>query len=229
MIVHTMTHEQMVLEARKDYPALRNKCTEPLRKLRKEHLKDRQGELLHMFTWTSPARKNNWLIVLRFTKATISTYTLAWFPDKQGKLAAVFTSSSGLAYYIDAHVFQRFGERFDPDETPLERLQSFFLENHMYSVEVDAPRGEHCWSVNIGANQGLGRGTWDTRTNIVHWGTFVNHGQLFPNQADSMERMDLERVFMGMSPGQRTHLLNLAEKSDPVVAAFLKEWEGRAA
>ena len=40
MILHTMTPAQLVLEARKDLPALRNKLVAPVIRLRKEHAFD---------------------------------------------------------------------------------------------------------------------------------------------------------------------------------------------
>lgn len=228
MIVHTMTHEQMVLEARKDIQAMRNKCTGPMRKLRRELFASKHDTLLHLFHWKSLS-KNNWLVLIKHSKKRTLILSLAWFPDKEGKLAALWTTGAGNSFYIDSHVFERFGERFVPDESPIERLQSFFLENHIYSFEATDQIGEDRHEVSIGANQGLGLGQWDRSTDIIHWRTFVNHGQLFSNQEISMERMDWDRMLLEMSPGQRQHLIALTEKNDPQVAAFLKQWEVRAA
>ena len=228
MIVHTMTHERMVLEARKDIQAMRNKCTEPMRKLRRELFASKHDTLLHLFDWKSP-NKNNWLVLIRHSKKRTLILSLAWFPDREGKLAALWTTGAGMAFYIDSHVFERFGERFVPDEIPIERMQSFFLENHLFSFEPTVQKSEDRFEVSIGANQGMGLGEWDRSTDIIHWRTFVNHGQLFENQEIAMERMDWDRVLLDMSPGQRKHLIALAEKNDPEVAAFLKQRQGRAA
>lgn len=228
MIVHTMTHAEMVLDARKDIQAMRNKCTEPLRKLRRELFASKHDTLLHLFDWKSP-NKNNWLVLIRHSKKRSLTLSLAWFPDKEEKLAALWVTGAGIAYYIDSHVFERFGERFDPDQIPLDRLVSFFLENHVFSVEPTAQKGEQLFEVNIGANQGLGLGEWDRSTDIVHWRTFVNHGQLFSNQEVAMERMDWDRVLLDMTPGQRQHLISVADKRDPQLAAFLRTRFAKAA
>lgn len=228
MIVHTMTHAEMVLDARKDIQAMRNKCTEPLRKLRRELIASKHDTLLHLFDWKSP-NKNNWLVLLRHSKKRTLTLSLAWFYDREGKLAALWTTGAGISFYIDSHVFERFGERFAPDQTPLERIQQFFLENHLFSYEPTKQLDEDRFEVSIGLNQGLGLGEWNDRTSIVHWRTFVNHGQLFSNQEVAMERMDWDRVLLDMSPGQRQHLITLAEKQAPDVAAFLKTRFGKAA
>ncbi len=187
MIIHTMTHERMVREARKDFSALRNACVAPIQKLRREQLLDPAADLLHMVPWTSP-RKNNWLVVLQMRYGLLHTSALAYFPDANGGLAAVWTEHTGHAFIIDPQVFQDFGDRPFPDETMVERVQSFFLENHAFSIEVDAPHGEHGWNVNIATDHGLGSGVWDTRTDIVHWQTFVHISQLFNDKADAMRR-----------------------------------------
>ncbi len=228
MIVHTMSHAQMVLDARKDIQAMRNTCIEPLRKLRRELFASEDDTLLHLFDWKSP-NKNNWLVLIRHSKKRTMILSLAWFPDKEGKLAALWATGAGMAFYIDPHVFERFDERFVPDEIPIERLQSFFLENHLFSFEPTGQKSEQLYEVSIGANQGLGLGVWDRSTDIVHWRTFVHHGQRFENQEIAMERMDQDRVLVDMSHGQRQHRIAFAEKNDPEVAEFLKERKGRAA
>lgn len=216
MIVHTMTHAEMVAEARKDFPALRNKTASVMQRMRREHLRDRKQTLVHMFPWRSPNR-NHWLILLHYSKQAQSTYTLTWFRDKEERIAALWTTHAGLAFYIDSHVIQRYGERFDPTDNPAERLQSFFLENHFYSMQLEEPRGEQHWNVSVGMNHGLGLGEWDTVTNIVHVRTFVNHGQLFPEQEQKMDLMDFERLYYTLTPGQRIDLHNrirLAEEEE---------------
>jgi len=209
MLVHTMTHEQMVLEARKDLPALRNKLVAPVSRLRKEHAFDPQGELVHMYPWTSPA-KNNWLVVLKCTKRGMSSHTLAWYNTKDGRIAALWLTGRGLSYHISADVIEQFAAYADESETPMERLQSFFFENHTYAMQVEEPQGEHHWNVSIGAGQGMGLGQWDTTTDIVHWRSFIHLGELFPQQHGQAEAMDPEHRWFDLNPGQRLELYDRA-------------------
>lgn len=62
MIVHTMSAPEMVVEARKDYEALRRKVEEPLRRMRRERIRNKH-EIWQMIPWRSPKNKNNWLIL----------------------------------------------------------------------------------------------------------------------------------------------------------------------
>lgn len=214
MIIHTMTVPQMVAEARKDMAAMRNKLDKPLRELRREHIKRKEGILCLLPPWTSP-NKNNWLLLVHYDGSGPRVYSMAWYLDRDGRINAVLASTKGLAYHIDRHVIERYGERFDPTAAPLERLRGFFLENHFYSCEPTTPEGEGRWKVNVGMNQGMGLGVWDEAASVVYVRTFVNHGQLFKAQADAMERMDIERVLYAMTPGLRRHFIDLYKRKFP--------------
>jgi hypothetical protein len=216
MIIHTMTHERMVREARKDLSALRNACVVPLQKLRREQLLDPAADLIHMLPWTSP-RKNNWLVVLRMRYGLLYTSSLAWFEDGKGRLSAVWTEHSGHAFIISPEVFQHYGDGACPDESAIERVQSFFLEHHTFHITVDAPQGDDRWSVHIGTGQGLGSGIWDARTDIVHWHTFADHGQVFHQLDHALER---DQLLRDPSAGQRVQMTATAQEKDPAVGAL---------
>ncbi len=193
MIVHTMTHEQLVLDARKDLPALRNQLVEPVRRLRKEFERYPQGPITHMIAWASP-RKNNWLAVIEYDGQRVSTSHLAWYRDKSKRIAAIWTTAQGMAYHIAPEVLERYGAGLDASEDELERLQSFFFENHRYAMQVEEPKGEHHWNVSIGLHAGLGLGEWDTTTDIVHWRDLVS----------------FDRSLLEMEPRQRMALYEQA-------------------
>ena len=203
----------MVAEARKDFTALRNKLDEPLRRTRREHIKCKQ-EILHLLPWRSP-KGNRWLLMVHQTKTGPRIYCMAWYYDAAGRINALWTAHSGMAYHISWHVIDRYGERFDPTAMPVERLQSFFLENYFYTVDVNEVVSEDRCNVSVGMNHGMGLGFWDRTEQLVYINTFVNHGQLFPEQADAMERMDLERILLGMSPGQRKFIIALFKRTHP--------------
>jgi len=213
MIVPTMSVPEMVADARKDFRALRNKLDEPLRRTRREHIKTKQ-EILHLLPWRS-RNGNRWLLMVHQLKTGPRIYCLAWYYDHAGRINALWTAHSGLAYHISWHVIDRYGQRFDPTASPLERLQSFFLENYMYTVDVNEVESEDRCSVSVGMNHGMGLGFWCRNEHVVYINTFVNHGQLFPEQEDAMERMDFERLLLRMSLGQRRALIALYKRTYP--------------
>lgn len=209
-----MSPARKLAEARKDLHALRNKLVAPVSRLRKEHAFDPQGELVHMYPWTSPA-KNNWLVVLKCTNRGVSTHTLAWYTTKDERIEAIWLTARGLAYHISADVIEQFAAYADESESPLERLQSFFFENHAYVMQVEEPQGEHHWNVSIGAGEGMGLGQWDTTTDIVHWRSFMHMGELFPQQHGQPPAMDHERRWFDLPPGQRMALYDRARGLEP--------------
>ena len=78
----------------------------------------------------------------------------------------------------------------------MERLQSFFFENHRYAMQVEEPKGEHHWNVSIGLHAGLGLGVWDTTTDILHWHDFIAY----------------DRSLLEMEPRQRMALYDRVRK-----------------
>ena len=212
MVVHTMSVPEMVLEARKDFQALRNKTTEPARRLRKEFLRsDRENELGHLVEWSSPKGKNKWLIFLVHGPKGLRTYTMVHFKDIKGRVAALWVTTNGPGYYIGPHVIQRYGERFDPTANPVERLRSFFMENHWYAVEPEREMRPGVWEAHFGLNHGLGLGDWHVEEGYFHIRTFVDFGNLFPNQLEQMERLDFDRHWTTLTKGQRQDLLRRAQ------------------
>ncbi len=208
-----MNHAQMVRAARTELPALQNSMVQAASRLRKEHAFDPQGELVHMCPWTSPAG-NNWLVVLSCSARGMSTYTLVWYATKDGRVAAIWLTGRGMSYHIDADVIDRFAAYADESETPLERLQSFFFENHSYMMQVEEPLGEHHWNVSIGTGQGMGLGQWDTTTDIVYWRSFIHQGVLLADHKGDPAPPGHLRRWFDLSSGQRTELYDRARGLD---------------
>jgi hypothetical protein len=201
MLVHTMTLPELVAEARKDHVAMRNKLDTPLRRARRELIHTKQ-EILHLLPWRS-THGTNWLLLIHQQKNGARIYSMAWYLDRDGRVNALWVARAGMAFHIDRHVIERYGQRFDPTASPLERLQHFFTENYFYSVEPTVQDEHGNWKVNIGMNHGMGLGLWDQENEIVQVRTFVNHGQLFQHQEADMERMDVERLLFSLTRGQR--------------------------
>ncbi|MEZ4791649.1 MAG: hypothetical protein R2811_16740 [Flavobacteriales bacterium] len=213
MIVYTMTTAEMVVEARKDFRALYNRCEKPLRDARREMIRQKQ-QIIHLMDWTSP-RKNHWLLLVHQRKSGPRIYALVWYYDREGRINAMHLAHKGMAFRIDRHVIERYGERFDPTAKPLERLQRFWLENHVYGLEPTKQLPDGRWSVNVGMNHGMGLGLWEQGTEIVLVDTFINHGQMFSNQLDTMDRMDLQRMMTDMTVGQRRFFIDLIKRRHP--------------
>lgn len=221
MVVHTMSVPEMMLEARKDFQALRNKTAEPARRLRKEFLRgDRNDELGHLLEWSSPKGKNKWLIYLVHGPKGLRTYTMVHFKDAKGRVAALWVSIGGAAYYIGPHVVQRYGERFDPQANPLDRLRSFFMENHWYAVEPADELSPGVREAHFGMNHGLGLGEWHVEEGYFHIRTFVDFGHLYPNQLEQMERLDFDRHWTTLTKGQRQDLLRRAQLTEDQLRAI---------
>jgi len=215
MIVPAMNPEEMLVDARKDMRALLNRCKEPLRKLRKIHLRsDRRNVYEHMLTWESP-RGNNWLVVLAYNKHRPSVYMLVWYYDKKGRIAGLICSASGGAMTICSHVIDRYGERYDPVVDPVQRLKVFFAENPSFSVLLQNEkevRTDIDREVHIGINNGLGFGVWKANSDIVHMRTFVDRTMLFKEQEGRVDELDVMRMLQNMNPGQITEFSKFADK-----------------
>ena len=213
MLVPTMTLAEMVAEARRDHKALWNKVDGLLPKLRRIHLRDRAQTISHLEPWRSP-RKNNWLLHFSVRKAGLNLHPLVWGRDQKGRVFGLIVTPTGSTYHLDAHLIHRYGERFDPTSDPVERLQSFFMENHYYAMETMGTKQPGVQEVRVGMNHGLGLGRWDTVEDIIHVETFVSFGQLFPDQVELMERLDAQRAWDALTPGQQQERLRRAQREE---------------
>jgi hypothetical protein len=218
---------EMIAEARRDHRALWNKVDGLLPKMRRIHLRDRAHTISHLEPWCSP-RKNNWLLHFSLRKAGLLMHPLVWGRDHKGRVFGLIVTPTGSTYHLNAHMIHRYGERFDPTSDPVERLQSFFMENHYYAVEVLHKRGPCEQEVRVGMNHGLGLGRWNTVDDIIHVDTFVSFGQLFPQQWELMERLDAQRAWDSLTPGQQLERLRRA-KLEEERRNGTQEQHGRAA
>lgn len=216
MIVATMSAEEMVAEARKDFPAIHNKLRDVQRQARRDMIHTKQDRL-HMIRWTSQ-RKNPWLLLLVQRKKSTALHTLTWFHDRDGGLNAMVLSTAGMVYRLDRHVIERFRERFNPTASDLDRLRDFFVENYTYSCQPTGEGANGKWAVQVGMSQGMGLGYWREGTEVVHVETFINHGQMFNGQLNMMELMDTERILRALPRSQRRFLLATLKRTNPEFA-----------
>lgn len=219
MLVPTMNIAEMVADARKDHKALWNKVDGLLPRLRRMYLRER-GHVTptYLHPWTSP-RGNEWLLHFTLRKAGPLMGAMVWTYDRKGRPFGLVVQPTGVTYHFDNHLVQRYGLRFDPTANPVERLRSFYMENHAFVVETQGTRRPGVVNVQVGMNQGLGLGSWDTDTDIIHVETFVNFGQLFPEQLEAMDRMDAQRAWDALTPGQQQERLRRAKLEEERRAA----------
>lgn len=228
MLVPTMTTAEMVADARKDHKALWNKVNNLLPKLRRMYLQER-GTVTptYLHPWCSP-RGNEWLLHFTLRKTGPLLGTMVWSYDRADLPFGLVVQASGVTYHLENHLVQRYGQRFDRNAQPTERLRNFYMENHSYAVETQGERRPGVKRVQVGMNHGLGLGSWDLETDIINVETFVDFGHLFPEQLELMVRMDAQRAWDALTPGQQHHRLHRA-KLEEERRNGTQEQQGRAA
>lgn len=207
MIVAGMNHVEVMRAALRDLPAVERKMQRAKELLRRKHLKgDRKAVLTEIHAYVAPSY-NNWYVVLRYCKAGIQTFHYCWYHGTDGRMRAVYVRPDGrTAFHYSKHVFDRYSSRFSPDVTGKERMQQFFLENHMFSAHTVDLMAEVVEDI-VSVNQGWLFGVRDEEENLTHLTTFVDQGHFFPEQHRLEERLEFERLLGGMSAGQRMELL----------------------
>ena len=210
MLEPTISIVDRLAAARYDLPKLRKQLDAPLARLGAEHRMNGGKSITHMMPWTSPS-KDNWLVLFHYSTERVRVHTLLWFLDVEGNAAAIWTGASGMAYHIQADAIASYAERFDPTADALERVQSFFLDNPFFEMQVERPQGQHHWDVSVGMHQGLGLGVWDATTDIVHVRSFV---PLTDVMEPGAPQDALRSPFDGLSLQQRIELADRAAEEE---------------
>ncbi len=216
MILPGMSHIEVLRHAQKDIPAVERKFQRAKELLMRRHLKgDRTAVLTEAHSYRSPAR-NNWIVVLRYSKAGIQTFHYCWYRGTDGRMRAVYVrGAEGPSFHYSKHVFDRYSERFSPDVNAEERLRQFFLENHMfagYTVDLEAEEVEDIISVNQGWIFGTRHD--EDADELIHLTTFVDQGHFFPEQHKLEERLEFDRLLAGMSQGKRDLIRRMKEAGE---------------
>ncbi|HRP00128.1 MAG TPA: hypothetical protein PLN54_11885 [Flavobacteriales bacterium] len=189
MIVQTHTPEQVVREALRDMPALWNKLKDPVTRMQRQLRKDKSQRLVpQLFAYRSPAG-NNWLVAMLATKKVISIVPFVWYRGVDGYYRAARVVEDGVCHHITHHVLEQYAERFNRTGDGLTRLKEFIRENMCFGTE-------HCLQnddVRVGVAHGFLIGTWVVPHKVVQLITFVDHGKLFSDQLEQMERLDQQR------------------------------------
>jgi len=189
MIVQTHTPEQVVREALRDMPTLWNKLKGPVTRMQRQLRKDKSQRLVpQLFEYRSPAG-NNWLVAMLPTKKVLNIVPFVWYRGADGYYRAARVVEDGVCHHITHHVLEQYAERFNRTGDGLTRLKEFIRENMCFGTE-------HCLQnddVRVGVAQGFLIGTWVVPHQVVQLITFVDHGKLFSDQLEQMERLDQQR------------------------------------
>ena len=86
-------------------------------------------------------------------------------------------------------------------------VKEFIVENFDFGVESSDELGE----LRVGVRHGYITGLWLVKEEVVQLTTFVDHGKLFQDQIEQMERLDQQRYELA-HPGRRI-AVDIVEKA----------------
>lgn len=189
MIVQTHTPEQVVREALRDMPALWNKMKDPIACLQRQMRVNKSLRMVpQLLAYRSPAG-NNWLVAVLPTKKVLHIVPFVWYRGTDDFYRAARIIHDGVCHHITHHVLEQYAARFNRTCDGLTRLKEFIRENMCFGTE-------HCLQnddLRVGVAQGFLNGTWVVPHQVVQLITFVDHGKLFSDQLEQMERLDQQR------------------------------------
>lgn len=190
MIVPSHSPEEVVREAFRDLPAMWNKMKEPIARLQRGMRKDKRLRLQpQLYEYRSHAG-NNWLIAILPTKKALKIAPFVWYRGTDGYYRAARIVQDGVCYHISHHVLEQYAERFNRTGDALARLKEFIRENMSFGSEHNI----HGDEVRVGITHGYIIGTWVVPHQVAQLITFVDHGKLFADQLEQMDRLDQQRA-----------------------------------
>ncbi len=190
MIVQTHSPEQVVREAFRDMPAMWNKMKDPLARLQRQMRVDK-SLLMEPQLFEYPSHQgNNWLIAVLPTKKLLNIVPFVWYRGTDGYYRAARIVQDGVCYHISHHVLEQYAARFNRTGDGLTRLKEFIRENMSFGMEYCPDNNE----VRVGVKHGYIIGTWAVPQQVVQLITFVDHGKLFDEQLEQMDRLDQQRA-----------------------------------
>lgn len=189
MIVPSHSPEEVVREALRDMPALWNKMQAPIARLQRQMRVDKSLRLVpQLFEYRSPGG-NNWLVAMLPAKKVLTIVPFVWYRGTDGYYRAARIVQDGVCYHISHHVLEQYAERFNRTGDGLARLKEFIRENMCFGTEHLVGHDD----VRVGITHGFIIGKWVVPHQVAQLITFVDHGKLFPDQLEQMERLDQQR------------------------------------
>ena len=190
MIVQTHSPEQVVREAFRDLPAMWNKLKQPMERLQRSVRKDKRLRLEPQLFEYRSHEGNNWLVAVMPTKRGLQIAPFVWYRGGDGYYRAARIVHDGVCLHISHHVFEQYGARFNRTGDGLSRLKEFVRENMDFGMEFCLDNDE----VRVGVKHGYLIGKWVVPHKLAQLITFVDHGKLFDEQVEQMDRLDQQRL-----------------------------------
>ena len=190
MIVQTHSPEQVVREAFRDMPAMWNKLKQPIERLQRNVRKDKSLRLQPQLHEYRSHGGNNWLVAILPTKKVLNIAPFVWYRGTDDYYRAARIVQDGVCFHISHHVFDQYASRFNRTSDGFTRMKEFIRENMDFGMEYCLENDE----VRVGVKHGYIIGTWVVPHKLAQLITFVDHGKLFDEQVEQMERLDQQRA-----------------------------------
>jgi hypothetical protein len=190
MIVDTHTPEQVVREAFLDLPAMWNKLKVPIGRIQRRTRVDKTLRLVPQLLEYRSHAGNNWLVAIMPTKKKLNIAPFVWYRGRDGYYRAARIVQDGVCYHITHHVLEQYSKRFNRTEDGLYRMKEFIRENMHFGAEYCFDNDE----VRVGITHGYITGRWVVPHQVAQLTTFVDHGKLFTEQLEQMDRLDQQRA-----------------------------------
>ena len=186
MIIETHSPEEVIAEAFRDLPAMWNKMKEPLKRLQRRVKVDKSIlNTTQLFPYRSHSG-NNWLVAVLCTKKCLRIAPFVWYRGRDGAYRAARVVEDGVSYHITHHVLEQYFNRFNRTCDGMERMKEFVRENMMFGAEHGLDNNE----IRVGISHGYITGRWIIPHQVAQLTTFVDHGKLFQDQIEQMDRLD---------------------------------------
>ena len=190
MIVDTHTPEQVVREAFRDLPAMWNKLKDPIARLQRRMRVDKTLRMVPQLLEYRSHAGNNWLVAVMPTKKILNIAPFVWYRGRDGYYRAACIIQDGTSCHITHHVLEQYFNRFNRTDDGLSRMKEFIRENMNFGMEYCLDNDE----VRVGVTHGYITGRWVVPHQVAQLTTFVDHGKLFKEQLEQMDRLDEQRA-----------------------------------
>jgi len=197
MIIRSHTPEQVVREAFRDLPAMWNKLKQPIDRLQRRMRVDKSLRMEpQLFEYRSHAG-NNWLVAMLPTKKVLQYLSrlsgiapFVWYRGEDDYYRAARIMQDGVCFHISHHIFEQYAARFNRTSDGFTRMKEFIRENMDFGTEYCLDNDD----VRVGITHGYIIGTWVIPHKVAQLITFVDHGKLFDDQLEQMDRLDQQRA-----------------------------------
>lgn len=190
MIIDTHTPEQVVAEAKRDLPAMWNKMKAPIVRLQRQVKVNKAMRMEpQLLPYRSP-QGNNWLVAMLPTKKTLFIVPFVWYRGRDGFYRVARIMTEGVSYHISHHVLEQYNDRFNSTADGYTRMKEFVRDNMVFGTEYCLDNND----VRVGITHGYIIGTWLVPHEVAQLITFVDHGKLFQDQLEQMDRLDRIRA-----------------------------------